>query len=125
MATTTLGRRGKDMGYRLNAERGRHCSRRLMLEVGLLALAGAGSWAQTAVDPDDATAKPAKAQAAPPKKLNLYTGQAKDLLSSTRWENLLAMQPTPDAEEVSDSRDWSDTKPVVKVESEWTAPEVP
>ena len=107
------------MAYRLNAERGRYSSCRLILALAVMALLPAGAWAQKATDAE-------AVEKSPPKKLNLYTGQAQELLSDTRWQNLLAMQPLPEPEATSDSRDWSNTTdPVVKVEGERTGPEVP
>jgi hypothetical protein len=114
------------MGYRLKVEQGRHCIHWRLAAVWLAALP-LSAWAQSTPDNGATAPKPVAAQPVPPKKINLYRGQAEELLSDTRWKNLLAMQPAPEPEAVSDSRDWSNAgDPVtVKVEGTKTQPEVP
>jgi hypothetical protein len=64
---------------------------------------------------------PGQAQPSAKPKLNLYIGQAKDLLSNTQWARLMATQPI----NLEDSDSSAPEPDVVEVKGERAAPEVP
>jgi len=79
------------MSYRTPYKREGHCSRGLLLLALLFALPCA--WPQQQNPRKPAIAAPTK-PAEKPQKLNLYIGHARELLSDTQWQNLLANQST-------------------------------
>jgi hypothetical protein len=94
---------------------GRHCSRGVCA-VALVVTAPV-TWGQAASPAEKPKALPPVAS----KPLDLYQGRARELLSNTQWERILATQPLD-----MDDADASAPEPaVVKVTSERSAPEVP
>lgn len=104
------------------AERGKHCSRRLLV-VALLAWAVPGG-TQTADAPEAPQAKPAAASppTSPPRdapRLHLYLGDARDLLSEKEWDALASAQG-PDLEDPA-----TQSTEVVEVKGERETQSVP
>lgn len=118
-----------DRGY---LQKGSHFSRRL-LPVALL-LCASVIWSQQpapadAVKPAASASTPAApgAKAEPaqkPRRIQLYLGEAKDLLPESQWETLVATQPRDDASEEGDLPSLGHQEDV-EVKGKRTAPKVP